>query len=135
MTYALSWHVEGQSVRITVNNSISIEEFDALGKELLRDYLDASPTPLHVVADARQMFHFPITLHKIKQLSEPWLKHRRLNWFILVGDSNMMVTFIVTTMAQILGVHYCIVSSLEEADQSIHKIDLGLMDAPSARLS
>src|SRR5262245_34034501 len=95
MSYNIAWHVEGSSARITVGSSLTIEELDAMGKELIRDYLDIQPSTIHVVADAREMIHFPIALLKIKQTTEPWLNHRNMGWLVFIGDDNMMVKFIV----------------------------------------
>jgi hypothetical protein len=111
-------------VYAAVSGDFTTAEFEAYGQDIVEQYLDHAAHPIHIISDVSQMEKFPTQVWTAIRATEPWLRHRRLGWIILLKHrSNPMLRFLLSTVNQVVGVRFHVVETAEEAYTLLQQLD------------
>src|SRR5262245_32176351 len=124
MSYQLSWYRGNQVVYATISGDFTAAEFEGYGVDLIEQYLDPASYPIHIISDVGEMKTFPTQVWTAMRLTEPWLRHPRLGWIILLRrGSNPMLRLLLSTVNQVVGVRFHVVETPDEAFTLLQQLD------------
>jgi hypothetical protein len=123
MPYKLSWSLDGRVAQAALTGNISVEEMEAFAQALIDKFLNTGQSPVHIIADTRNMRQFPTSLIKVKEVNEEWLHHPNLGWVVVVGNGNILLNFLAAAVTKMSGVNYRMVATQEEAIAALKNMD------------
>lgn len=115
MPYTISWHTENQIMLIELKGIITEDELTAITDDTF-ELIQQTDNRVHAIVDQSAVEKMPKSL---KALSNSIPRNRSENQGItvlLVPDMNRWGKFIASTLMQLVGLEYRIVSSMEEAE-------------------
>jgi hypothetical protein len=121
MAYRLTWHTEKQIVLLTLHRDCSLEDIQALSRELTAKYLNGSSRPVHVVVDMSRLERFPVQLVQIRAAVHDIFRHPMLGKMVIVGWATPLAGCIVDTVARSFQVECLWAANLEQVRQIISR--------------
>jgi len=118
MGYQVSWIVEQRLLRVEMEGTIDMDQLSTMQKEMFR-YLDEGQAPVHVLADITNVTSYPSVFNLAKAAS---VRYEKAGWALIVG-SNATVQFVASTLMNLLGVRFRLVSTVDEAQAFLRKQD------------
>jgi hypothetical protein len=76
-----------------------------------------------VLIDMRDVKELPVHVVQLKKANERTFRDPHIGWVVVVGSSNPMVRFLFSTLAQIAGIKFGMVNTLDEALTLLAKMD------------
>lgn len=123
MPYKTFWHKPDKIVFSEVIGNFTEAELMEVSQQIRDEYLAKGIKPVHVICDARSITEYPRNVMMIRRASEIYLKHPSMGWVIFIGFDNPLVRFLSNAVAQISGVNFRHVGTLEDAEAILEKID------------
>ena len=120
MTYELGWYKPQKVLKLTITGDFTIEELRQSGEEI-RQYVQQSPSPIHLIADLDKMGSVP---NKISELNTAAGSLRQLRSSIIIGRMNPMMRFFALVLSKLNGGYDVqIVNTMDEALIVLNRLD------------
>jgi hypothetical protein len=121
MTITVEWLIEGKVLLCTSDANLTIEDMATTDK-VIYDYLQQATRPIHQVLDGRQTQIFPLHVRTMVDAIPNW-KHPNAGWFVIINEKRDAGQFLTSLTAQVIGVRFRFVASVEEALVFLKKAD------------
>lgn len=132
MPHEIDWWVEGRVIHITVTGSLEIRHLANLDTIATR-MVAAGTAPVHVVINVNGVTSYPPAIETYLPMVRPSPHPEQLGWSVIVEAHDAALRFIMTILAQLLGVRGRVHSTdtLEEALVFLRSQDtsLAVLDA------
>ncbi len=132
--YKSYWLQDDTVVYIEFIGDFDDEGIIAVNTHLRDKYLIPGKAPVHAIIDASGMTGYPRSLKVLQQSTSISVKHPNIGWVVLIGFDNPLVKFFSTGVAQLLGVKFKQVESLEQAKDVLKRVDLRLDDSTLSKV-
>ena len=119
MPVTVQWYVEREILLVEYVATVTINERQAAGAQMVA-YFEAAARPIHVIGDWRRAGEWP-TVAGVTTQTLAALGHEKMGWLAVVGVSPALENW-VEVLAQLNGMHYLVVSSIEEAARRLHAL-------------
>ncbi|MBZ0290094.1 MAG: hypothetical protein K8I30_20890 [Anaerolineae bacterium] len=109
------WYQENRVVLVQVQRELTLADMAAVDQKIVEYVRQGSrERPLvHLIVDMRAMNKMPVNLAQVRN-TLTHLKEPALGWSVMVGMSPVM-RFVASTVIQMAGARFRIVSTFEEA--------------------
>jgi hypothetical protein len=121
-----SWLYPSRVVLVEFDGDLSFEELEASHRAIIENFFNAGQAPVHLVIDIDHLKSFPTNLIKVQQITRPVLGHPAIGWMIMVGTTNALQRFLLTTITQLANIRTQQTSTLDEARAALERLDPSL---------
>ena len=119
------WYLEDRVFISRAVGDITMEELVSMDR-VLETYIKQGKAPVHWILDTRKIGKPYLNLGLARK-TFAILRSDEFGWAIVcVAQSNRLMSFLATTVGQILGVRYRLVQNLEEAEVFLQERDSSL---------
>lgn len=126
MSYSFEWVIPNRVILFTLGETYTLEDAGRLNEQML-EMLDQSTQSLHMLVDLTLMRHFPMRITEEVWSITKCLRHPQMGWLLAINHgANPMAHFIASVVSKTTGVKLRFVKSLEEALETLHRMDLTL---------
>lgn len=136
MQHEIDWWFEGRIIRITATGSLEIQHLAHLDT-IATQMVAAGTAPVHVVVNVNGVTSYPPSLESFLHIVRPSPHPEQLGWTVIVEGHDAALRFIMSILAQFLGVRGRVHSTntLEEALVFLRSQDatLSILDAHADR--
>ncbi len=120
MPVSVRWLSENKILMVEYTAPFTIEARRAASAQMIA-YFDAASRPVHIIGDWRRAGEWPATAG-VSAESLDALSHQNMGWLAVVGMSDTLENWI-SVFAQLSGLHYFVVSSVEEAARKLRSLE------------
>lgn len=120
-TYKLSWLIEKRVLHLQIEGDYALETVQSLVADV-KPMVDAGTAPVHVVWDMTGITKMPKNLREAVDEMSVLRYHPNGGWITMITNS-VMLRFAGQIATVFLGANYRAVSSLEEAIETLSRVD------------
>lgn len=129
MSVEVDWFIRDRVILLRFNGNVTIRDVKEINRELVRCFHRTDASQVHILLDTRNVKHFPRNIDEIRQISTAH-KYPQMGWLISFGGNAAVLSFIENLVAQILGLRYRRVPSMEHALYFLKQVDSTLVEIP-----
>ena len=116
------WLVENRVMLTRLSGHVTIEDLAENARQGTA-LIESGIAPVYSLVDAGQMESFPLKLTEIKTISDQG-SSEKLGWIVIYGIPNRFVSFMATTLFQLLRKNYKVVDTQEEAMSFVNSLEI-----------
>ena len=130
MPYSQSWLIEGAVALVIYSGNVTLSDVEQSADELLIRLHNSPRGIIHIMHDLGGVENYPTNVQQINRITRPLLSHKKVGWFVLYGQENPMMRFLITMIAQLARVQSRGFENYESAREFLQNIDADLPDLP-----
>lgn len=127
-TYGASWLVDKRVCLIEISGELDDQRVIEFNTHIRDEYLEKGEAPVHIIMDAQNLVNYPRNVTTLRKASAISTQHPNTGWVCLVGFDNSMLRFLGSAIAQLLGLKFKQMNTLEEAVAVLRSVDSSLTD-------
>jgi hypothetical protein len=132
MPYTLSWYKPNLVMHVKITGKFSEEEMFEYPEKIRDEYLPAGKAPVHLIIDIFDIEEYPRNISIIQKAVSIFQQHPSMGWVVLVGFNNPLTRFIANINLQIFGLSFRFAATMEEAIESLTKVDIRMLENNTA---
>jgi hypothetical protein len=126
MPQRMEWLIQDRIMLASVEGEVTADDFRAtntIGFELSETV--AHDLPVHTIMDGRAMTKVP---NMAEMLTIKFKHPRNTGWVVLILSTNRLFKFMGSTFSQMIGIHFRIVETWQDAVDILASVDPTLPD-------
>jgi hypothetical protein len=124
MSYEISWYHEKRVLLVRIQGELTLEDMRQCS-DAIYETLDLGTAPTHVIADLREIGHFPASLIALKNAAR-YLTHPKIGWIVVIGGP-MLAQMFAGILTRTTRINYHAAKTIEEAIQLLFEADPSLV--------
>jgi len=126
--YKSFWISEGKVAFLEIIGDFDEDGMMTFNTHMRDEYLENGEAPVHCIIDANGLSSYPQNIRVLRKGTKISVDHPNTGWIILVGFEGPLLRFFSSTIAQILGIEFKQVPTLDDAIQVLKRVDSRLVD-------
>lgn len=117
------WLLEDHTIEVIATGTVAAEEIAAMSQNIVRMYEGSPAAGISIIIDETEMDSLPTNIAAVLK-SADFLRHPKVDWFIMVGDKNRVIQLISNAVAQLIGIkRFRRFSTKQEATQFLNDME------------
>lgn len=130
MSVDVSWFIKGRVILLRFEGDVTLKDVQRINREVMIYFHRADSAFVHMILDTTRVgSRYPRNIRKIAELSTAH-RHPAMGWLISFGGNPTVLSLIEHLVAQLLGLRYRRVRTMEEALFFLKQVDRTLVEIP-----